>query len=175
MPVTIQNVTADSKECGKFLRKVVRDNLNSSYGNGWRIRFSAATGWKARFERTVKGAIGEPDSEIEVQTDFAVTMPADSRFGTIASFADSLPVVVSRPVSVWVDGSDAATLAKLLADGSRLALVCSSGSTNSSKIGLSFYSLEAAFPGIPYGAVTIGSQTVAKDGQTIVCGAVSLR
>lgn len=171
--LTLQTVSADSKDCAKFLRKVVRDNESAKYGEGWRVRANAGTGWKIRFERTIHGGTGEPDQSIEVQTDFAISQPG--RLGVVQSFSDSKPVQVCTPRQVWVDGSDASIVAKLLADGSRLSIRATAGSTSSSYHGLSFYMLEATFPGIPYGEVQIGGTTVAKDGETLVSGAVCIR
>lgn len=171
--LTLQAVSADSKDCVKFLRKVIRDNESARYGEGWRVRANAATGWKVRFERTVRGETGEPDREVEVQTDFAVTLPGKT--GMIQSFTDSKPVMVCSPRQVWVDGSDASIVAKLLADGSRLSITATSGSTHSSQHGLSFYMLEATFPGVPYGEIQIGHTTTAKDGETLVSGAICIR
>lgn len=173
--LTMQRLSADSKDCAKFLRKIIRDNETCRYGEGWGMRASDATEWRLKFDRTIKHGIGEPNEEIEVESDIQIRMPGEREYGMIQSFHDSKPVMVVRPSSLHMNGSTLSVLCKLVADGAKLSITATSGSTSSSHEGLSFYFLEATLPGITYGRVTIGSVTTAKDGRTLCSGAVSIR
>jgi hypothetical protein len=164
----MQRIESESADCAKFLRKVAKTDSD------WRVRANDSTDWCLVFVRTIAGKLGEPDEEVEVSTDIQVAIPPDSAFGERASFHDSRPVIVRRPRGIFLHGSDTQLLAKLLIAGARLSVSASSGSTSSSEHGLSFYSLEAGFPDVPYASVTIGGQVIAKDGRQLVCGAVTL-
>jgi hypothetical protein len=174
MSLTLQSAR-DEQSVAKLLRKVARDNQSLTYSNSWRASASPKTEWKLRFNRTIKGKLGEPDEDIEVQTDIAVRQPSERSIGTeCKSFYDSQPVIVHRPSSIHFGDSETATLAKLLSQGAEVHLHASSGSTSSSYHGLAFYHVELTLPGFPYSGVTIGSQTVTKDGKQIVAGAVNV-
>ena len=173
MSVTMQRVSADSKDSVKFLRKVARDN--AGFGVEWTLYAGESSEWRISFYRKVKGTLGEPDEEITVETDFKVSMPPDREFGEKRAFSDSEPVMVVRPISVHLSLGSVAIAAKLLADGGRLSVEASSGSTSSSRHGISIYTLAATMPGIPYARVDVGGATLAVNGRCVCSGAVSLR
>jgi len=167
---TLQLLAVAGKDGRAFLRRVVK----GCNGEDWRVRASATSDWRLVFRRVVKGAVGEPDVDVEVHTDVEICFPGDGCFGKRQSFFDSQPVTVVRPQSVFLSGSDVSALAKLLLDGCSLSITASAGSTRSSEHGLSFYTLGVGLPDAPHSVLAIGGETVAKDGRTLVAGAVDL-
>jgi hypothetical protein len=169
---TNQSITIDSKEGRAFLRKVA--GKRHDWAEEWSLYANASDGWRVTFWRSVRGAIGEPDSCVTVVTDSAVRQ--DGRTGLVRSFEDSAEVVVPTATRVWLRGGDARTAAKLLLDGWHFRVQHSSGSTSSSHHGLAFLSLQAERrgprPNDNWDAVEIGGSTTVVHG-TIVCrGAV---
>jgi len=162
---TYQSVEIESKEGKRFLRQVIRDC-------DWRERASAGTDWRVEVSRTIKGATGQPDTTVTVRTDAVVGK--SGKLGLVQAFSDSKPVQVVAPSAMFCWNTESAVLAKMLLDGSRLTICASSGSTHSSQLGLAFYRLEATISGCAYGSVVVGCETVSKDGQTIISGAVSI-
>jgi len=168
--LTMQRVALDSKEGRKFLRRVVRDQNESSYDERWSARASVETDWQFMFTRKVVGPIGDADQYVEVQTD--IPCRCTHQGGTKRSFSDADEVQTVTPRRVWIDGGSAAIVAKLALDGWRFRVEVSSGSTISSRLGLAFYSLEASTPSICYASLTIGGETITANGRTITSGAI---
>jgi hypothetical protein len=164
MPTTYQTVLSESPEFPKLLRKLVKQD-------SWRAFASDGTKWDLKLKRTIKGATGEPDEEVEVQTDIHVGL--SGRFGSVQSFHDSKPVEVRKPAGLHLSETDVATLAQLLTKFPKLRLTirCSGGSTSSSEYGLSFYSLEAADYGSRF-SVELGGGSVCN-GKPICVGSIS--
>ncbi len=173
MSLTLQSVAIDSKDGRTFLRKVMREN--GQFSDNWTVWAAPETDWQCKFRRTIKGKLGEPDEDVEVLTDATIRQPAPRELGNVKSFGDCQPVMVCSPRSVHFNGSTASMLAKLLIDGARLEVIASAGSTHSSQYGLSFYHVSATLPDMPYGNLTIGYDTVAKDGCCLCSGSVSIR
>lgn len=170
-PCTFQHCEIDTKEGRAFLRRVARDN--EKFGDDrWSCGASPETGWRLTFRRTIRGGLGVPDTYVEVRTD--VEVRKSGRTGQVQSFHDSDPVTVFPPARLYVSDTYTGTVAKLLTQRrSRLAIECSAGSTNSSRHGLVFYALTFTSDDLP-GALTIGGDTVAKDGRIICSGTVEI-
>ena len=170
MSITLQTIAIDSKEGRRFLRRVMRDAHETE--EQWAVTASPETEWRFKFFRTEKGRIGDPDRLIEVMTDELCKTPSDRSLGFRKPFGDAQPVPVCRPVKVWFRGSTAMAFAKLLLDGARFEITASAGSSHSSQHGLAFYSLAANLPDIRYDSLSLGGQTVTKDGYVVISGAV---
>lgn len=171
MATTRQTIQLASKEGKAFLRKVIKHNATCSMREDWSLRASPATDWKVVFERTIPGEVGEPDEEVIVTTDQVVTIYGKT--GAVKSFDDSQEVIVCEPRRVNLNG-ETPLAAKLLLDGFSLEVHCSSGSTSSSRHGLSFYTLTARNRELSHYSLTIGGETVAKDGQQILSSVVGI-
>lgn len=167
---TVQAVASDSPDWKRFLKRVIRDNEESPYGNGWLIRASAATEWRLQFEKTIRGKLGEADAHIEILTNCKVSRRG--KYGNISSFSDSKPVIVLEPRYICIHSSEASVVCRLLLDGASLVVCASAGSSASSEYGLAFYNLHALLAGLPYSPLEVGSSTVTKDGVRIISGAV---
>lgn len=169
---TVHTTSRESKEGKTFLRKVMKSDLD--WAEAWRVHASASTKWCATFQREIKGKTGESDRTIQVETDISFSMPEDSRFGMVRSFSDSKEVMVSRPRYIWLNGGAAITFVKLALDGCDFRIEASAGSTHSSQCGISLYWLAARLPNRPYSDAQVGGTTVAKDGHTLIAGAVDI-
>ncbi len=158
---TYQSVELGSKDGNKLLRKIIKDG-------GWVIKANAPD-FEVQFVKDVRGGIGDSDVRIEIDTDLKISKP--SKTGTIQSFDDAEPVIIPAPK--WVTLTDGATFARLyLAGFTCWTIQASAGSTHSSKHGLSFVSLVGVHPS-EYGSVTLGGETIYKDGKCICIGSVS--
>ena len=162
--LTTQTIDHADKAGRAFLRKVAKGN--------WRANARRDEDWRLTFTRTIEGEIGEPDEEVVV--DSGLTVRDDVQPGMRQSFDDSEPVTMQEPRSVYLHAWDADTLAVLLLKfpNASLKIRGSSGSANSSKIGLTFYSLELDL-GERY-TVTIGGETIACHGRTVCGGAITI-
>lgn len=167
---TMQRVASESKEAKTFLRKVARDYERLGWKEEWDVRANAGTDWKLRFTRTVKGEIGEADSEIVVDTDWQVTRDKSGELRQ--SFDDAKPVMLATIKGLTLRGAHLVTLCGLLASGARLHIGAHAGSSASSQFGLSFYDIEVTGPS--FKGLTIGTQTVAVNGNRVICGDVSI-
>jgi hypothetical protein len=170
-----QRVELKTETGKKFLRRVIREQSKLSMGEEWIAYARAADGWELGFWRNVKGKnIGDQESRITVSTDYVVRV--DGKTGSqVKSFSDCEPVIVRDPTGLHLSGGNVALLAKTLADGGRINIEISSGSEHSSRHGLSFYSVALSLPGFQYACVSLGYETIAKDGTTICGGSVDLR
>jgi len=169
---THQTISINSQECRAFLKKVA--NKRQDWAEEWSLYANASDGWKVTFWRSVKGAIGEPDAYVTVETDSIVWQ--DGKTGRVKPFDDSEEVIVPAATRVWLRGGDVRTAAKLLLDGWHFRVQHSGGSTSSSRHGLSFLSLKAERRGVKvndnWDTVEVGGSTTLVNG-TIVCrGAV---
>lgn len=169
-----QFVELSSADGVKFLKRVARDNGLLSSDSSWRVCARASDGWKLTFWRTVKGGIGDTEARVTVCTDYVVPITG-KRGSAVNSFCDCKPVIVAEPSGFHLSNDTAGLCAKLLADGGKLSIVCSAGSAHSSEHGLSFYSLSVDLPKFQFATMTIGGDTVAKDGCCLCSGAVDLR
>ena len=168
--ITMQTVAIDSKDGRVFLRKVQKHNLDAPSGEDWGIYAGDRSKWAIQFRRTVKGATGEPDREVEVMTDGHIGKTG--RVGMVQSFEYCKPVCVLQSRGVNLHGSTAALAARLLADGWRFEVCHSGGSTASSEHGLAFYDLMSRHPDFPYARIVVGGGTVTIDGTRIIAGDV---
>lgn len=164
MPLTLQSIEVDSKDGRTFLRKVQKQG-------GWRVYAGDRTEWKVQFRKTINGDVGEPDEEIEVMTDLHIGR--SGKFGMSQSFGDSKPVMVCTPYAIHLD-HEVLIFAKLALDGWRFTVEACSGSTSSSEFGLAFYRLTARHTDCGYSTITLGGQSVSKDGRCICSSAVSI-
>jgi hypothetical protein len=171
---TRQNVELGTKEGKQFLRRVVKQQLDSNMDNGWRIFASEATDWKLVFRRTVRAKkVGEFNQEIEVMTDSLVRLPG--RTGQmVQSFHDSEPVCMLTPTYVSFNG-ESGLVAKLLADGFTFEIEASPGSTSSSRHGISTYRALAVNRAISYCGVQVGHETLAMNGHVLISSSVSVK
>jgi hypothetical protein len=158
----------------KFLRRVVTDNGKLPSDSSWVVYARASDGWKLTFWRNVKGQIGDPEARITVCTDYVVRVDGH-RGSQVKAFSDCEPVIVREPTGLHLSRDTAGLAAKMLADGGKLSVDCQCGSTNSSRHGLSFYSLSVTLPRFPYATLAIGGDTVCKDGNVLSSGAVDMR
>ena len=153
---------AAGNDRAKFLRKVLRES-------GWTISARKESDWNIRFHRTIRGKIGEPDVEVDVIMDDHVYI--QGRFGNVRSFSDSEEVYIPEPTRIHLSYASVHTVAKMLLDGCSLYVLGSAGSTNSSKHGLAFLSLECRLKGID-DRITIGHPSVYVNGRVVICGTV---
>ena len=168
---TIQSIKVDSKEGKAFLRKVARSN--HSWREQWTFSASADDGWRIKFGRNVKGAIGEPDAYVTVETDAVVGK--DGKWGLIQREEGS-EVFVPEATRVWLHGSEVRTAAKFLSDGWRFSVEHDPGSISSSKHGLTFLHLQIEKHGEKasdnWDALQIGCTTTFVKGTIVARGAV---
>lgn len=145
----------------KFLRKVLRED-------GWSMIARESEDWQITFRRTIKGKPGDPDAKVIVTLEDKISVVG--QWGNRRSFSDCEEVEVPRPTYAHLS-HESQTLATFLLAGSHILISGSSGSTNSSKHGLAFVSLEAT---VNKGAdtVTIGSQSVYVHGRSVCLGSV---
>jgi hypothetical protein len=176
---TRQTVESGTKEGRKFLRKVIRENMELRWNEEWKVRADEFTGWKLEFRRDVKAdEAGNADREIRVQTDIEIRNNVKS--GSAKTFHDSQEVTIPDVQSVNMSGPKLAMVVGLILDGYRLELNSSRGSQNSSKHGIGEVSLDVtrrintrngdSFPGYPLTVCT----TTTVNGRTVSCGSVSL-
>lgn len=155
---TLQFVDLETKQGIAFLRKVAKTG-------GWRI-IASDPSWGISFLKEIEGELGEPNVSVKVNTQTIIAQP--KRVGIVKSFYDSEEVIVPAPK--FINLRDAQTFAKLyLAGFKHWSIESHAGSTSSSRHGLSFASLEGTDGNC---RVTLGGETVFKDGQTICSGVV---
>ena len=133
MSCTVQSASLDTNTGKGLLRKIVRQE--PAWGDEWKLRAGENTGWKIVFERRVSGQLGEPDSEVVVETDSVVY-----RYGETGSVrpcsGEGECVIVPATRGAWLHGQDVKTAAKFLLDGWHLELHHCCGSLHSSKHGI---------------------------------------
>ena len=166
-------IEVESKEGRAFLRRVAKQNMSSNMNEEWRVLASPATDWKLVFRRTIRAKrIGDFDQDIEVETDCLVSLP--SKVGReVQPFHDAKPVFVMTPSYLHFNGNSG-IVAKLLADGFRLEVTASAGSSNSSRHGISTYSVNAVNRQLGFYGLQIGTETVAMNGHVLIMGAVGV-
>lgn len=169
-----QFVELSSADGIKFLKRVARDNGVLSSDSSWRVYARASDGWRLTFWRTVKGEIGDGEARVTVCTDYVVPI-CGRRGSAVTAFSDCQPIIVAEPCGFHLSNDTAGLCAKLLAEGAKLSIECSAGSAHSSEHGLSFYSLSVDLPKFQFATMTLGGDTIAKDGRTLCSGAVDLR
>jgi len=156
----------------KFLRKIIRDNSNCRYREDWSVRASLETEWRLEFRRTINGEIGDPEKVITVMTDEKVSVNYQS--GDKKSFEDSQAVTILPCRYISLSGSDVKTLCfMMLQDGFRISAEASSGSTSSSKHGISVYTLRVKTQQL-CGTVEIGHHSMAVNGNRVISGSVEI-
>lgn len=161
---TFQTVEIKSKQGKSFLRKVAKSD--HKWQEEWHLRASPESDWHVEFIRRIEGDIGEPDECVTVRTDETILFYGET--GKVTPFYDAREVIVPQCSVVHVNGGDAKTVAEFLADGWRLSVCHSSGSTSSSKHGLAFISL-----GLERGRsrVEVGGESVLVNGVFVLRGA----
>lgn len=162
---TAQTVAVDSATGRRLLRRIAKN-----YREDWRFCAHAATGWRLSFSRKIAGKTGEPDRTLEVETDATITV--DERHGERRPFDDGETVAVPPARYVAGGGTDARTVARFLADGWRLAIEHSAGSTTSSRHGLAFVRFVAYRDGYTVSATIC--ETVTVNGSTVCRGCASV-
>jgi len=157
---THQTVDLETKEGKTFLRKVIRDR-------NWTL-VANRPDFRVRFVREILGRTGEANARVEVTTEFKISKQRKS--GEVKAFWDSEPVQV--PEATWIHIRDASVFARLYLSGyTNWEIEACGGSTASSKQGLAFLSLRGNFPNT-YESVSIGGESVFKNGVQILSGAV---
>lgn len=159
-PTSFQGV--NDKDRSKFLRKVLRED-------GWFLSAWKDRGWALTFRKTVKGDVGEPDVDVTVVLDDKVSICG--KWGNVKSFEDSNEVYIPEPRMMHLSYGAVRTVAKFLLEGCHLSIYGSSGSTSSSKHGLSFVSLQCSVKGCN-DTITIGTESTYVNGKIVCCGAV---
>ena len=157
---TVQRVSGSDRS--KFLRKVLRED-------GWTIFARSIKDWRITFSKTIKGDVGEPDVDVVVILEDTVNVRG--KWGSVRSFSDADEVYIPNPTRMHLSYSDVHIVAKLLLDGCHLIITGSSGSTTSSKHGLSFVSLSSTVKGCD-GTVEIGHMSTYVHGKMVCCGTV---
>lgn len=161
---TIQSASLDTNTGKGLLRKIVRHR--PTWNDEWTLHAGESTDWKVVFTRRTRGELGNPDTEVVVETDSAVRQ--QGKTGLVRSFHDSEEVTVpqTRWISLWA--CDTATVAKFLLDGWSLEVTHSAGSTSSSQEGIAF-----SYLSLVKGCqkVEIGGQTTYVRGQQVCSGA----
>lgn len=156
----------------KFLRRVMKDNADSSWDESWGVRCGPHSEWKIEFRRTLKGEIGDPERTVVVMTDYKI--PVYYEPGERKSFSDSKPVWLCPCKGIWLNRTDVGVLCSLLLHKDiRISVEGHAGSTSSSEHGISFYYLEAKSPSLG-GCVRFGSETVAVHGRRVCSGSVEI-
>lgn len=161
-PIDTQQKIENKGDRDKFLRRVIRDDC-------WTMQARAANGWKITFARTIKGGPGDADCEVIVVLSDKITLTG--HFGKHRSFSDADEVFIPTPQCVRLRYSSVKTLAKFLLDGSNIAIHGSSGSTESSKLGIATLKILASVKDCG-DSVMIGHESIYVHGKTIVCGSV---
>jgi hypothetical protein len=161
---TIQSASLDTNTGKGLLRKIVRHK--STWGDEWTLHAGESTGWKVVFTRKTRGELGDPDTEVVVETDSVVRQ--QGRTGTVRAFHDSEEVVVPQTRGVGLWHSDTATVAEFLLDGWSLQVTHSAGSAHSSQEGIAFAYLSLV-KGLK--EVEIGGHTTYVRGQQVCSGA----
>ena len=169
--LTMQRVELGTKEGKAFLRKVIRDYDRLPYDEGWTLRCNEGTQWRVRFERTVKGELGEPDQSVSVDSDCEIARRGKA--GVDDGYGAERPITICEVRHIVFTGCDVAALCSLLLEGAPLCVVASRGSQASSELGLSFYFVEVC--GGDFRGVRIGGETIAANGRTICSGSVRIR
>ncbi len=146
----------------KFLRKVLRED-------GWYLYARSDSDWVITFRKTIKGDVGEPNVDVTVVLEDKVSICG--KWGSVKSFEDSNEVYIPAPTRVHLSYGAVRTVAKFLLEGCHLSIYGSSGSTSSSKHGLSFVSLQCSVKG-HCDTVVIGSESTYINGKIVCCGAV---
>lgn len=166
---TAQTVAVDSPAGRRLLRRIAKGEKN--WRDGWRFCAHASTGWRLSFVRTIAGATGEPDRTVDVETDATISVDM-MRISDRRPFDDGETVTVPAARYVAGGGATARTVARFLADGWRLAIEHSAGSTASSRHGLAFVRFVAYRDGYTVSATI--DETVAVNGSTVCRGSVSV-
>lgn len=135
---TFQTVSIDTPAGRRLLRRIAGRS-----GEGWRFRADDSTGWRVVFSRDVDGAPGDPRVTVTVETDAAVSVDNRDAGPAVRPFLDAEPVAIPAARYVSGGGSTCRTVARFLADGWKLSIDHSAGSTASSRHGLAFSRLEA--------------------------------
>jgi len=161
---TCQTASLETNTGKGLLRKIVRHK--STWNDEWTLHAGESTDWKIVFTRKTRGELGEPDTEIVVETDSVVRLRGDT--GRVRPFHDAEEVTVppTRWISLWA--CDTATVAEFLLDGWSLEVTHSAGSVNSSQEGIAF-----AYLSLVKGCqgVEIGGQTTYLRGRQVCSGA----
>lgn len=171
-PHTFQTFKHNTVEGRKFLKRVIRENENLDYSEQWSVRANPGTDWRLEFRRVFKEELGDPERIVTLMSDVTVWV---YRPETRQSFADSEPVVICgcRYISIHAI-RDVAVLCSLMChDDFRIYAESSSGSTSSSKFGISTYYLEAQTKQL-HGKVRIGNETMAVNGRRVISGSIEI-
>jgi hypothetical protein len=163
---TRQILSLDTKDGKRFLRKVIRDNEQASWNQGWIIRARREDGWRLSFDRTIAGKVGQPDLNVSVVTDYRI--PSRGKWGAHSSFSDDKPVTIHEPNYLTATTHRTNSMAFFIAEGWRLELCTNRGSTNSSRHGIGFIELQA-YKNHYLAPVTI-DQTTVINGQVVCSG-----
>lgn len=170
---TFASISIDSKDGQKFLRRVIRENESLNSDEQWTAHASRETDFTLEFYRRIRGRVGDAEREIRVRTltQFSLRYKPGNE-----SYAGDSPVMLVECLRVHFGHTDTSTLCYFLKnDGIKLSIEGHRGSTSTSKHGLSFYHVSAHWPALPkYTGITIGSETVAINGRSVMSGSVDL-
>ncbi len=159
---TRQTVELDSKDGKKILRQIVKDSED------WRGLANDSTGWNLELTRTIRGAIGEPDITVRIQTDLNLKPHGNLEY-TNTHNGETYRVTVPACRRIWLDAFYLSTACQLLLDGWQIDAKYSHGSLNTDRHGISYHILSAYKRPNYYRNVTI-SQTVFINGRQMTSG-----
>lgn len=168
------SIVLDSPEGRRFLRRVASPRRRLK--DRWQIFAGDNSGWKVLFVTERLNPRTRKSRRIIVETDATMTLDGQTGERVVAG-ADDQPatVIVPRARYVRLESWETTIAARLLVDGWRLSIRHHAGSPKSASLGLGFAEVVAR-PPVEWntvGDVTVGSQTITKNGITIVRGACS--
>ena len=162
---TLQTVSIDTPAGRRLLRRIAGRS-----GEGWRFFADDSTGWRVVFSREIDGAPGDPRVTVTVETDAVISVDNRETGDAVRPFHDAEPVAIPASRYVVGGGTTCRTVARFLADGWRLSVDHSAGSTSSSRHGLAFAKLEAYTDAGTISATI--DQTTYVNGAQVCSGAV---
>jgi hypothetical protein len=165
---TRQFASLDTPEGKKLIAKLLRDIDKPR--TSVHIRADRSTDWKVIISKTIKGELGDPDTEVTIRTDTKISV-YDNEYGHFASGSDSQPVTIPYPQYVSLSYSDVRTFLEFVRDGWCFRVSASRGSITSSKHNMGFMSLEA-YHRNGNQSITIGYTSVFIDGNHVIRGTV---
>jgi hypothetical protein len=163
---TLQSASLDTNTGRNLLRKIVRHT--PTHNDEWTLRAGENTDWKVVFTRRIQGELGEPDSEVVVETDSTVRIVGETGRRRPFHDAEEVTVPATRRIGLWC--RDSAMVAQFLLDGWSLEVQHSAGSTHSSQHGMAWSSLRLV-KGLA--TLTVGFPTIYVHGVQVCSGSCS--
>ncbi len=168
---TSQYFEHNSAQGKKFLKALVKSNNE----DGWKASavFSEGNTAVFVFKKTIKGELGQPDKTVSIVSDIGIVKPEFQNVKIDNCNGEKTEVYFAKVSKVEIEHSDIAALASLALQDADFKVSVSAGSHNTSKLGLTFYSVTARIWGKNGGfSVKIGSETICKNAARITHGDV---